>query len=54
MGVKGNSRGKKGRSGRKSKAEELGLIALPDKSWTPADREPANPGLACCSMNAAK
>jgi hypothetical protein len=39
MGAKGNSGGKKGRSGRKSKAEELGLAALLDKCWTVADRE---------------
>jgi hypothetical protein len=38
-GQKGNSGGKKGRSGRKSKAEEMGLQALLDKCWTPADRE---------------
>lgn len=31
--------GKKGRSGRKSKAEELGLVALLDKCATKADRE---------------
>jgi hypothetical protein len=39
MGVKGNSGGKKGRSGRKSKAEELGLAALLNKCWSRADRE---------------
>lgn len=38
-GVKGNTGGKKGRSGRKSKAEELGLVALLDKCVTAADRE---------------
>lgn len=38
-GVKGNSGGKKGRSGRKSKAEEMGLKALLDKCFTQADRE---------------
>ena len=32
-GVKGKG-GVKGRSGRKSKAEELGLIALLDECWT--------------------
>jgi hypothetical protein len=31
--------GKKGRSGRKSKAEELGLVALLDKCWSEAARE---------------
>jgi hypothetical protein len=31
--------GKKGRSGRKSKAEEQGLAALLDRVWTQADRE---------------
>ena len=31
--------GKKGRSGRKSKAEEMGLMALLDKCWTKEDRE---------------
>lgn len=39
MGVKGNSGGKKGRSGRKSKAEEMGLATLLNKCWTRADRE---------------
>lgn len=39
MGVRGNSGGKKGRSGRKSKAEEMGLTALLDKCFTKADRE---------------
>src|SRR5688572_4842344 len=34
-----NRGGKKGRSGRKSKAEEMGLAALLDKCWTPAARE---------------
>lgn len=38
-GVKGNSGGKKGRSGRRPKAEEMGLVALLDKCFTPADRE---------------
>lgn len=38
-GIKGNSGGKKGRSGRKSKAEEMGLVALLDKCWTQAARE---------------
>jgi len=31
--------GKKGRSGRKSKAEEMGLVALLNKCWTRKDRE---------------
>lgn len=31
--------GKKGRSGRKSKAEELGLVALLNKCFTPKSRE---------------
>lgn len=31
--------GKKGRSGRKSKAEEMGLISLLDKCFTKTDRE---------------
>lgn len=31
--------GKRGRSGRKSKAEELGLAQLLDKCWTQAHRE---------------
>lgn len=39
VGVKGQSGGKKGRSGRKSKAEEMGLAALLDRCWTLADRE---------------
>src|SRR5688500_9704713 len=38
-GQQGNPGGKKGRSGRKSKAEELGLVALLDKCWRKADRE---------------
>ena len=37
--MKGNRGGQKGRSGRKSKAEEMGLQALLDKCWTKADRE---------------
>jgi len=31
--------GKKGRSGRKSKAEELGLVALLNKCWSRSSRE---------------
>lgn len=31
--------GKKGRSGRKSKAEEMGLAKLLDECWTVADRK---------------
>ncbi len=38
-GIKGNKGGVKGRSGRKSKAEELGLQALLDKCWTVKDRQ---------------
>jgi hypothetical protein len=38
-GQRGNSGGKKGRSGRKSKAEELGLVSLLNRGWTPAARE---------------
>lgn len=34
----GNSGGKKGRSGRKSKAEELGLLSLLESSFTLEDR----------------
>lgn len=30
--------GKKGRSGRKTKAEEFGLAALLDKAWSKSDR----------------
>jgi len=37
-GIPGSG-GKKGRSGRKSKAVEMGLVALLDKCWTVADRE---------------
>lgn len=37
-GIPGSG-GKKGRSGRKSKAEEMGLVALLDKCWTKKDRE---------------
>jgi hypothetical protein len=46
VGVKGNSGGKKGRSGRKSKAEELGLAALLDGCWTLADRKACLTALA--------
>lgn len=46
MGVKGNRGGKKGASGRKSKAEEMGLKALLDKCWTPEDRETCLKALA--------
>jgi hypothetical protein len=35
----GNSGGKPGRSGRKSKAAEFGLAALLDRVWTIKDRE---------------
>lgn len=40
MAVKGNNgnHGKKGHSGRKSKAEELGLERLLHECWTPAER----------------
>lgn len=38
-GIKGNRGGQKGKSGRKSKAEELGLVATLDKCFTKADRE---------------
>ena len=39
MGVKGQSGGKKGRSGRKSKADEMGLVSLLDECWTLAQRK---------------
>lgn len=35
----GNSGGKPGRSGRKSKAHEMGLAALLDRCWTVEERE---------------
>lgn len=38
-GIKGNKGGVKGRSGRKSKAEELGLQKLLDECWTLAERK---------------
>lgn len=38
-GIKGNRGGQKGKSGRKSKAEELGLVALFDRCVTAEDRE---------------
>lgn len=38
-GIKGNRGGQKGKSGRKSKAEELGLAATLDKCFTKEDRE---------------
>lgn len=38
-GIKGNRGGQKGRSGRKSKAEELGLVATLEKCFTLEDRE---------------
>jgi len=37
-GQLGNSGGKRGRSGRKSKAAEMGLQALLDYAWPPAQR----------------
>jgi len=37
-GVKGNRGGQKGRSGRKSRAEELGLQSLLDSAFTQQDR----------------
>lgn len=60
-GIPGSG-GKKGRSGRKSKAEEMGLKALLDKCWTVKDREAcimklaktANDPLAGDRMDAAK
>jgi hypothetical protein len=44
-GVKGKG-GIKGRSGRKSKAEEMGLASLLDRCWTKADREKCIKSLA--------
>lgn len=38
-GQVGNSGGKKGKSGRKSKAEEMGLAGLLDRVWPLQDRE---------------
>lgn len=38
-GQKGNPGGKKGRSGRKSKAEEMGLVATLENCFTIEDRE---------------
>jgi hypothetical protein len=38
-GVKGKSGGVRPNSGRKSRAEEMGLAALLDKCWSVADRE---------------
>jgi hypothetical protein len=38
-GTKGNKGGAKGRSGRKSKAEELGVVALLNDCWNPSDRK---------------
>lgn len=35
----GNSGGKKGRSGRRPKAEEFGLARLLNQCWTPAQRQ---------------
>lgn len=34
-----NNGGKRPNSGRKSKAEELGVVSLLDKCWKPKDRE---------------
>lgn len=45
-GQRGNSGGKKGRSGRKSKAEELGLSELLTKAFPQADREKVFANLA--------
>jgi len=39
MGVIGNRGGQKGRSGRKSKAEGLGIQSLLDKAFTQEDRK---------------
>lgn len=50
-GQKNNSGGKKGRSGRKSKAEELGLQALLDKCWTKAEREECIRSLAATAKD---
>lgn len=41
-----NNGGRRPNSGRKSKAEELGLVALLDKCWTLQDREQCIRGLA--------
>lgn len=46
MGVKGNRGGVKGRSGRKSKAEELGLSALLDECFGIEDRKAVFQNLA--------
>ncbi len=51
-GVKGNSGGKKGRSGRKPKALEMGLQALLDECFTPADRRDLFIKLAEMARNA--
>jgi hypothetical protein len=45
-GIKGNSGGKPGRSGRKSKAVELGLKALLDECWTVTARKQCLKALA--------
>lgn len=50
-GVKGNRGGAKGRSGRKSKAEELGLVALLNECWTVASRKTAIKKLATLAGN---
>jgi hypothetical protein len=51
-GVKGNSGGKKGRSGRKPKALEMGLQALLDECFTAADRRDLFMKLAEMARNA--
>lgn len=51
-GIPGSG-GKKGRSGRKSKAEEMGLMALLDKCWTKKDREECILALAVTASNPA-
>jgi hypothetical protein len=45
-GFAGNRGGQKGRSGRKSKAAEMGLQSLLDKCWTQEDREQCVTSLA--------
>lgn len=43
--------GKKGKSGRKSKADELGVVALLDKCWKPKDREAVIQNLVIIACN---
>lgn len=46
-----NNGGRRPNAGRKSKAEEFGVVALLDKCWKPADREQVIQNLVIIACN---